>query len=138
MYSTRLLVAALVLGLAAAGCGGPTLLKTRGRVVKGGAPFLPGPGQDVSVTFVPILPGNQRARDYYVAHFDDKKGTFQVVGKDLKGMPPGKYRVAVELEQGRRDLLKGKFDTERSPFVFEVDAGTGEIVIDLDNPPSKT
>jgi hypothetical protein len=138
MRSIRPLVAAVVLGLLASGCGGSGLLKTRGRVMKGGAPFLPGPGQDVRVTFVPVLPNNQRAHDYYVAHYNDADGTFQVVGKDLKGLPPGRYRVMIELEEKRRDLFKGKFDDTKSPFVFDVDGGTGEIVIDLDRPPTKT
>jgi hypothetical protein len=52
-------------------------------------------------------------------------------------MPPGKYRVAIELDRHRSDLLSGRFDAENSPFVFDVDAHTPEIVIDLDQPPSK-
>ena len=31
--------------------------------------------------------------------------------------------------------LRGKLDAERSPFVSDVDAGTAEIVIDLERPP---
>jgi hypothetical protein len=139
MRLRRLLAAALVLGLAVPGCGGgPQLLKTRGRVVKGGTPFLPGPGEFVRVTFVPLLPAGQPVGDYYVAEYDSKDGTFRVAGKDRRGMPPGKYRVAVELDRRRSDLLKGKFDAENSPFVFDVDGSTDEIVIDLDRPPAKT
>jgi hypothetical protein len=52
-------------------------------------------------------------------------------------MPPGKYRVAIELDKHRSDLLRGRFDAENSPFVYDVDAGTPEIVIDLDHPPAK-
>ncbi len=47
-------------------------------------------------------------------------------------MPPGKYRVAVELMKKKKDQFGGKFDTIRSPFVFDVDGQTKEIVIDLD------
>src|SRR5262249_36270281 len=72
MRWTRFLVAALVLGAALAGCGGPQQLKTRGRVLKGGAPFLPGQGEFVRVTFVPVLPAGQRVQDYYVAEYDNQ------------------------------------------------------------------
>ena len=137
MRSTRLLVAALLLGAALTGCGGPQQLKTRGRVLKGGAPFLPGQGEFVRVTFVPVLPPGQRVEDYYVAEYDNAAGTFQVAGKDRKAMPPGKYRVAIELDRHRSDQLRGKFDAEKSPFVYDVDGATGEIVIDLDSPPTK-
>jgi hypothetical protein len=132
---TRLLAVA-VLALAVCGCGS-NLLRTRGRVVKGGAPFLPGPGEFVRVTFVPVLPAGKRAHDYYVAEYNAADGTFQVAGKDRNGMPPGRYRVAVELDKKRRDLLGGRFDADNSPFVYDVDAGTPEIVIDLDRAPAR-
>ena len=128
-----------ILGLLAAfcvsGCG-EKMLKTRGRVVKNGAPFLPGKDEFVRVTFVPILEADKKPEDYYVAQYNPADGTFQVAGKDLKGMPPGRYRVAIELDRRRSDLLKGQFDAERSPFVYDV-AGGDEIVIDLDRPPVK-
>lgn len=133
MRSSRMLIAALVLSLAA-GCGGK-LLKTRGRVVKSGQPFLPGQGEFVRVTFVPVIEGGKPAHDFFVAEYNSTDGTFQVAGKNGKGMPPGRYRVAVELDRKRRDLLKGQFDAERSPFLFDVDANTDAIVIDLDSPP---
>ena len=127
---------AVALALFAAGCGS-NLLTTRGRVVKGGAPFKPGPGEFVRVTFVPILPAGKRVEDHYVAEYNAADGTFQVAGKDRKGMPPGKYRVAIELDKRRSDLLRGRFSAEKSPFVYDVDASTPEIVIDLDRPPAK-
>ncbi len=126
----RLVLIALVL-FDVCGCG-PSLLKTRGRVLKGGAPFLPGQDEFVRVTFVPVPQGEQRVEDFYVAQFDRNDGTFTVAGKDLRGMPPGKYRVAIELDRRRADLLGGKFNAEHSPFVFDIDAGTPEVVIDLE------
>jgi hypothetical protein len=130
MRRIGLLAAALLVALAAGGCG-KTMLKTKGRVVKDGKPFLPGEGEFVRVTFVPLADGDRPA-DYYVAEYNRADGTFQVAGKDGKGMPPGKYRVAVELDRKRKDLLGGKYDADRSPFVFDVDGRTSEIVIDLD------
>jgi len=84
---------------------------------------------------VPIPADGKPPRDFYFAETDQTAGTFRPAGKNGKGMPPGKYRVAVELMKKKKDVLGGKYDAERSPFVFDVDANTKEIVIDLDNPP---
>jgi hypothetical protein len=115
------------------GCG-QKMLKTKGRVLKDGAPFLPGEGEFIRVTFVPLVTG-KKVEDYFVAEVNNKEGTFVAAGKDLRGIPPGKYRVAIELDKGRSDLLQGKFNSEASPFVFDVDETTKEIVIDLARPP---
>ena len=130
--------AALAAGLCllAAGCGGDGKLRTRGRVLKGGQPLLPKENESVRVTFVPILPDGKPPTDHYHAEFNPADATFQSAGKDKKGMPPGKYRVAVEYKrQKRADMLGGAFDEDRSPFVFDIDARTPELVIDLDHPP---
>jgi hypothetical protein len=131
----RVLTAVAVgLCLLAAGCGDGRL-RTKGRLVKGGQPFVPGEGEVVQILFVPILPDGKPPSDYYVAQVDQAAGTFRPAGKDGKGMPPGKYRVAIELKKKKKDQFEGRFDAENSPFVFDVDSRTSEIVIDLDNPP---
>ena len=133
----RILTTAVATGLCLllAGCG-DAKLRTLGRVVKGGQPLIPKDNESVRVTFVPILANGQPPRDHYFAEYNPADGTFRPAGKDKKGMPPGKYRVAVEYKQNRQDALGGQFDENRSPFVFDVDAKTTEIVIDLDHPPS--
>ncbi len=113
------------------GCGDGRL-RTKGQLLKGGQPFIPPEGEFIHVTFVPIPPDGQPATDYYYAEVDQATGTFRSAGKDLKGMPPGKYRVAVELMKKKKDLFRGQFDAVNSPFVFDVDGQTKEIVIDLD------
>ena len=113
------------------GCGDGRL-RTKGQLLKGGQPFIPPEGEYIEITFVPILPDSKPAPDYYYAEVDQTTGTFRPAGKDLKGMPPGKYRVAVELMKKKKDQFGGKFDTIRSPFVFDVDSQTKEIVIELD------
>ena len=122
--------------LLAAGCGDGRL-RTRGRLVMGGRPLVPKEGESVRVTFLPIRPGGKPSSDHYFAEFNRDNATFRSAGKDKKGMPPGKYRVAVEYKKDRKgpDLLRGRFDENRSPFVFDVDSRTPEIVIDLDHPP---
>jgi hypothetical protein len=123
-----------MLCLVAAGCG-EGKLRTRGRLMRSGQPLVPKEDEKIRVTFVPLLSDGKPPADYYHAEFNRADATFQSAGKDKKGMPPGKYRVAVEFKQKNRDVFGGKFDESRSPFVFDVDSGTSEIVIDLDKPP---
>ncbi len=123
-----------VLCLLTVGCGDGRL-RTRGRLVKNGQPLIPKDEESVRVTFVPILPDGKPPADHYFAEFNPADGTFQSAGKDKKGMPAGKYRVAVEYKQKKQDVFGGHFDENRSPFVVDVDVNTKEIVIDLDNPP---
>ena len=113
------------------GCGGSGKLKARGQILKGGAPFTVPEEEYVRITFHPIPADGQRATNTYVAVYNHSDGRFTVVGADGNGLPPGKYRVAVEHERKRRDLFKGAYDAEKSPFVFDVDSSGKEIVIDL-------
>jgi hypothetical protein len=136
MLRTLLIVlAALGLCLPLTGCGGDGRLRTAGKVLKGGQPFIPKNDESVRVTFVPILADGTPPRDHYHAIFEPADATFWAAGKDLGGLPPGKYRVAIIYQKNKKDLMGGKFDENRSPFVFNIDSGTKELVIDLDSPP---
>jgi hypothetical protein len=53
----------------------------------------------------------------------------------LQGVPAGKYRISVELMKDKKDQFAGRFDAERSPFVFDIDGDDEEIVVDLDSAP---
>ena len=131
----RFILIATAIGLLiAAGCGDGRL-RTQGRVVRGGKPLVVGEGEHLQVRFVPIPADGKPPSDYYFAETDQAAATFRPLGKDGGGMPPGKYRVAVEVTKNKKDQLGGRFDAEKSPFVFDVDANTSEIVIDLDAPP---
>src|SRR5262249_16218468 len=114
------------------GCGGDGRLTTRGRIVKGGSPFTVPEAERVRVTFFPVTPDGKPPLNTYIATYNRADGSFRASGPDGKGIPPGKYRIAVEHERKKKDLFKGAFDGDRSPFVFEIDSGTKEIVIDLD------
>jgi hypothetical protein len=114
------------------GCGGDGRIKARGRIIKGGTPFVLGEGEGMRMAFVP-LEASGETYDSYVA-VCEKDGSFKVVGKDGKGLPPGKYRVDLEHLKKKKDLLKGAFAGKRSPFLREISSGSGEIVLDLDNP----
>src|SRR5258708_37534898 len=102
------------------GCGDGKL-RTRGRLVKSGQPVIPTEEESIRVTFVPILPDGKPPSDHYFAEFNPANGTFQSAGKDKKGMPPGKYRVAIEHKKNKQDVFGGQFDENRSPYIVDVD-----------------
>ena len=130
---TSLRIAAVALAaLLFAGCSGDGMLKTKGRVVKGGAPLTLKEGEDLGIFFYPLRDDGKLGTTVYPAFYNAADGTFRVTGNDRRGMPPGKYRVAVELKLNKKDLFGGVYDMERSPFVFDITAKTAEIVIDLD------
>ena len=123
------LLTSLALGVLISGCGGPGRLQIKGRVLKNGAPYLPPDGDIVRVMFVPI--SKERVTDFHAATFNPEDGTFQVMARDGKGVPPGKYRIAIEHLHHRADIFKGRGDAERSPFECEVNTSADEVTIDL-------
>ena len=112
----------------------PVLLKAKGKLLKGGVAFN-AEEEDVGVqiAFVPVAADGSPPRNWYIAKVDQKTGTFVASGGHQKGMPPGKYKVAVELKRDRKDTLNGKFDALHTPFEFEVDEKSAEMVIDLED-----
>jgi hypothetical protein len=117
--------------IATAACNRSDKLQITGKVLRGGAPLTVPDDEYVRITFFPVTEGGP-PKNTYAASYNSKNGTFRAIGGDGQGIPPGKYRVAVEHEKNRRDLLKGAFDGDRSPFTFDIDRGTKPLVIDLD------
>jgi hypothetical protein len=116
-----------------AGCGGDGRMNIRGRIVKGGSAFTVPEDDFVRLAFVPVMPDGKPPTTSYIAAYNNKEGTFKVLGADLAGLPSGKYRVTVSHERKRgQDLFKGAYDLEKSPFVFDITSSSQEIVIDLD------
>ncbi len=121
------------------GCGrGEGLLITKGQIVKSGEPLIPADGQTLQVGFIPISPDGSPAKNWYVAEVDPKTGTFSSTGPFKKGLPPGKYRVAVELLQKKKDLFKEKFNGANGPFVVDVDTTLKPIVLDVETATAST
>ena len=112
------------------------LLPLKGRIVKGGSTFEPGPLEIMQVIFVPVPSNGEPVRDHYYANFNDTNSTFVVAGKTGKGLPPGRYRVSLELMKDRKDQYHGKCDAVRSPFVFDIDEKTKEVVVDVEKIPN--
>jgi hypothetical protein len=129
-------VVATSICLCALGCGDGKL-RTQGHLLKGGQPLIPADDEQVRVTFVPLLPDGKPPTDHFFAEFDREDGTFIAAGKDKTGLPPGKYRVAVEYKKNKKDMLRSKFDEERSPFVFDIDSKTKDLVVDIEAPPPR-
>ena len=128
----RAAVAGVVFALA--GCGGDGLVNPPVRLTLGGRPFAPGAGEVVQLTFVPVTAAGQPPSDFYASR-TDPDGTIRPAGKTGRGLPPGRYKVAVEVLAKRKDTLGGKYDADNTKFEFDFTAATKEIVLDLDVPP---
>ena len=137
MRFLRMLIAACCCAVLMTGCG-DGMLKTKGRVIKNGGPFTLKEDEDLGIFFYPLNSDGSLGTTVYPAFFNAEDSTFHVTGTDRKGMPPGKYRVALEhkVVSKKIDLFKGAFNMTNSPLVFDVDSSTQEIVIDLDKPSS--
>jgi hypothetical protein len=132
MRRLQYLAVGLLIGLFAAGCGNSGLIKAKGRVLKGGQPYRTGEGQGLRIFFAPVeIPGKEHY-DSYAAEYHAEDGTFQVKGKDGAGLPPGKYRVGIQLMKNRDDLLGGKLLGKNSPLTCEITGSHDDLVIDLD------
>ena len=118
----------------ALGCSGnaASLIKARGRVVKNGSAYTLPKGRGLRINFAPQAPPEGNRYDSYPAIFDPDKGTFEVVGKNDQGLPPGKYKVSLELMEKKEDLFNGKLTGNASPIVLEVTPANPELVIDFD------
>jgi hypothetical protein len=114
-----------------AGCGDGRM-NIKGRIVKGGEPFTVPEDDFVRVTFVPVMEGDAPPTTCYICMYDNNEGTFKALGADLKGIPKGKYRITVSHERKKKDLFNGAYDLDKTPFVFEIDSISQEIVLDLD------
>jgi hypothetical protein len=123
-------VAALVI-LLMVGCGGSSRIKAKGRILLDGAAFHTNEGEGFRIFFSPSEPV-ARTFDSYAAIYDNKAGQFQVMGKDGQGLPPGKYRVNLQLMKNREDLFRNKLMGVDSPLTCEVTSGGADVVIDLD------
>jgi hypothetical protein len=131
MRSARCVVPCLLIGLLAIGCG-KGYINAKGRVTKGGEPFRPGEGEALRIILAPLDAPAGATYDSYAAEFNPDDSTFLVKGKDGKGLPPGKYRVGVELIKKKEDQFKGRFTGPKSPFTCEVASTASELIVDLD------
>jgi hypothetical protein len=121
-----------VVGVLSLGCGDSAHINARGRVVKRGQPYLLPEGQGLRIFFVPLDSKTGSHFDSFAADYDPENGTFEVKGKDGRGLPAGKYRVDLQLMKSKEDLLNGGLLGKNSPFILQVASAGDDLVIDLD------
>jgi hypothetical protein len=156
---TRKSILLIAFGVVLTGCGeSSNTVWVKGTLLKGGARYVPPQGHVVELTFVASEienPGGQvtKSSEPFDADYNDDEGTFVVPGREGRGIPPGKYRVAVtqrmlreafdaakpKAKPGQKpitretDFLGDRFGISSSPILREI-KGKTELVIDLDDP----
>jgi hypothetical protein len=125
------LLAVLAIALVLAGCSRSGKLNTKGVILKDGEPLKVGAEDVVRVILVPMPEDGSHPNQLFAAEFNRDNSTFVVKGPDGRGMPPGKYRVAVEVLQARKDVFKGAFSSENSPLFCTIQSSSDEITVDV-------
>src|SRR5436305_4364067 len=96
MRLARLAACTLVL-LALAGCSrGPKLVIVKGKLTNNGKSILADRNSGVTIIFVPVAE-EDRGNTYPAAGFNSQEDRFEVPGRDLKGIPVGKYKVTITI-----------------------------------------
>lgn len=118
---------------------GPPPNKVSGKIVYNQQPLKSYEG--INVIFVPVVEAGKE-HDNYVADVSREDGSFNVPGRDGKGIPAGKYKVAVNTQ-----LMSPKagFDTQKIGDMFTAEktqisvevAGETTLTIDLSKPTGK-
>jgi len=117
------LLLACILVLGCGGGGGAV----KGKVLKGGQPLKVSDKGMVQVRFI-------NESDGFTAPVGPD-GSFTLTGNEGKGIPAGKYKIAVLAYDPypTKDLLAGKFSAMATPVNKDVKPGD-DVVIDLDKP----
>jgi hypothetical protein len=132
--SLRLHMAALAVGMIfASGCGGGSpLQKAKGQILVAGKNYSVGPREQLQVIFFPDVeaPSNTYPADV------KSDGSFETVGMDGRGIPPGKYRVSISSPYGGGSVsIPPELGSATSPIVREIVIGQDSIEpIDIAKP----
>ena len=139
--------AALLMALAVGCSSEPKRVYGKGKLVVGTQPLgtllkvrFPKQRWGVNVTFVPMDKGDKPNPKEYPCDFKPEDSTFEA-GYQGKGLPVGKYRIAVALDvpggitnapPDMRAFFE-KFTTEHSPIIREL-KDEEPMIIDLNKP----
>ena len=130
---------ALILGCSQASNGiKETVVPVKGRVTNAGQPLAISNTVLgwVEVAFMEIKGEGKQAQagQAFAAHAD-ASGAFTIPGLLGNGLPPGKYRIAVQQWDPfpKTDKLGGKFSKQSTKIVREV-TGKEEVLIDVSKP----
>jgi hypothetical protein len=135
MYSHQTLRSSIHLCLLGAACAlflsgcGTKLVTVKGTVVNSAQPLTLGPTGSILLTLVPDVPEGTPYTTY--PGYPDASGKFEI-----KEVPPGKYKVAVEVNDPLPgdDKLKGKFSVKNTTIKREVVDEKTPLTIDLASP----
>jgi hypothetical protein len=120
----------LLLGLSVLGCGpGDPRFIAKGHMILDGKPFQTNERGAIRMFFQPL---SETGTESFSAEYNGEEGSFKVLGKDLKGIPPGKYRVAIQLIKDGNDVFHNKLAGLKSPITCELVDAQSEVTIDLD------
>ncbi len=118
------LIGALLVGALMAGCApqGEKVVRVKGRITQAGQP-LEVQGRDLGLGSVQVLfyrIGDDGKQDTNGEGGPvDENGYFTVLGRDGRGIPAGKYRIAVrQWDPYPTDKLQGRFDEQNSPIIL--------------------
>jgi hypothetical protein len=139
----------VLVGCTGGGKSGPPSLMTRGRVLENGQPvaitnFSQG-YNCLQVDFYPVDATGNVGKSLHFPAFVAQDGSFTIGGLEGKGIPAGKYRVAIRRwdrtktikpdPSGNIDAWEGKFGEKDSPFIVDAPGPSDGIVIDLAKAP---
>jgi hypothetical protein len=153
--TTLLLAASAVMALSFSGCRSSDDVYVTCEIQRYGKPYAVPDTQSLQVTFYAMETKDESGKvkqtnePYAAARSSD--GKYEVPGPDGRGIPPGKYRIAViqkpkstatapkpksknEAPDRDTDYLADKFGPNTSPIVRTIDAKTAQLVIDLESP----
>ena len=123
-----------------AGCGGggggnEKVVLVKGKFLKGGKPYpldiskLPPGDSGVVITFM----STTKPGDDHPARVNSNTMEFDIPGPKEKGIPPGSYKVMIQVGGFGNDFMRGQFTREKTPIVRDIQEGQ-EVIIDVDKP----
>ncbi len=112
-------LASLLLAVLLAGCGGPKMVKVKGKVTQGGQLLQVSQKTYVTITFAPVEVAEGQGQTY-PARFTHADGTFAVT------VPAGKYRVGMLIVEPGGQPLSSPVEASKPYEIFK------DQVIDLE------
>lgn len=131
----NVLIASCVLALvAASGCGAGSskLVHVKGKLTNNGKSPLPNPQGGITIVLLPVGPDAKKAT-YPATPFNQDDNSFEVPGPEGKGIPVGKYKVALNMllpaSSPVADKINDQFASGKTPIEFDI---TGDQTLDID------
>jgi len=120
-----LFVAAAIVCICFSGCGsGPPMQKAKGQILVNGKNYQVGAQEQLLVIFYPDVPTPNTT---YPAEVK-ADGSYETIGMDGRGIPPGKYRVGVTSPLGGGSVtIPAELGSPASPIVREIIQGKDSL-----------